>query len=421
MRSTSLTPLSSQHTVLAFVLAGGRGTRLNPLTEERSKPAVPFGGRYRIIDFVLSNLINSGIYSTYVMTQYMSQSLNEHLNDAWNFGSALKDVFVSSVPAQQRTDGSWYKGTADAVYQNFNLISDHDPDIMLVFGGDHIFLMDVRQLIQFGLNKRADVTIACNTVPISEASRFGVIEVDDEWRITGFQEKPEKPTPLPNNPDMALISMGNYSFDTDVLKEYLEADADIEDSSHDFGKNILPTMLADGKKLFAYDFNQNTIPGSSVSSSYWRDVGTMESYYEAAMDLRSIQPELDIYNAQWPIRSELVNLPPAKFVHNISPRMGQAHQSIIAEGTIVSGGTVVNSVVGRNCRINSYAHVEDCVIMDDVTIGRHAQIRNCIIDKHCVIPENDVIGFNHEQDAQRFHISDCGLVVIAKSTKVTPV
>ncbi|MBA2482046.1 MAG: glucose-1-phosphate adenylyltransferase [Planctomycetes bacterium] len=405
--------------ILAFVMAGGKGTRLEPLTSDRSKPAVPFGGKYRIIDFVLSNLINSGIYSIYVLTQFKSQSLSQHLETTWNFGSILNTHFIIPVPAQQRTGEHWYQGTADAIFQNSNLVSDHQPELIAVFGGDHIFKMNVEDMIAFH-QAQSDVTIAAIPVPIAEANQFGVIQVDADWRITGFQEKPKNPTPIPDRPDVALVSMGNYLFNRGILTDALAADAADPRSSHDFGKNVLPALLAQGKRLYAYDYNRNRIPGSTnqFNDAYWRDVGTLESYYEASMDLRAISPQLDLYNQEWPIRSEPNNFPPAKFVHNAEGRVGQAIQSIVCEGTIISGSTVIDSVIGRRCRINSYSEVHSCVLMDDVEIGRGARVRRCIIDKHVRIPNNDVVGYNRDEDAKRFHVTESGIVVIAKHQRI---
>lgn len=401
---------------LAFVLAGGKGTRLEPLTADRAKPAVPFGGKYRIIDFVLSNLLNSEIYGIYVLTQFKSQSLMEHIQSTWNFGAMLSSHFIIPVPAQQRTGEFWYRGTADAIFQNLNLIKDRDPETIAIFGGDHIFKMNVEDMVSFHNQSTADVTIAAIPVPIAEATQFGVIQVDSDWRITGFQEKPKNPTPIPGHPDLALASMGNYLFSRQILSEALSADAKNVTSSHDFGKDVLPTLLAQGKRLFAYDFNRNNIPGSSDhnNDNYWRDVGTLEAYYEASMDLRAIHPQLDLYNQHWPIRSEPNNYPAAKFVHNSEGRIGQAIQSIVCEGSIISGGTVIDSIIGRACRINSFAEVHSCVLLDDVEIGRGARVRRCIIDKHVKIPPNDVIGYNAEDDAKRFTITETGIVVIGK-------
>lgn len=407
---------------LAFVMAGGKGTRLEPLTAARSKPAVPFGGKYRIIDFVLSNLVNSGIYSIYVLTQFKSQSLTEHLFSAWNMGPFLADHFVTAVPAQQKTGEHWYLGTADAIYQNLNLINDWNPDNVAVFGGDHIFLMNVDHMVAYAAEKGAEATVACIPVPIAEASRFGVIQVDEDWRITGFQEKPANPTPIPGKPDLALVSMGNYIFSPDALSTALTEDANRDDSSHDFGKDVLPTMLHEGRALYAYDFGRNLIPGSTEGSNdcYWRDVGTLDAYYEACMDLRAVAPELDLYNYEWPVRTDPNFLPPPKFVHNVEGRVGQAIQSIVCDGSIISGGTVIDSVVGHSCRLNSYSEVNQCVIMDDVHIGRGARLFRCIVDKHVRIPADDRIGFDPEVDRKRFQVTENGIVVIPKGTVVEP-
>ncbi|TVR42692.1 MAG: glucose-1-phosphate adenylyltransferase [Planctomycetota bacterium] len=411
---------SPNTSVLALVLAGGKGTRLEPLTGNRSKPSVPFGGQYRIIDFVLSNLINSGIYSIYVLTMFKSQSLNEHLQEAWNFGNILPSHYVIPVPAQQRTGEHWYRGTADAIYQNLNLIEDRYPQEVVVFGGDHIFLMDVSQMLHFARKNEADACVACLPFPVEEAHQFGVIQVDENWRIIGFQEKPANPTPIPGNPGMALVSMGNYWFRRDSLLENLMSDAGKGDSHHDFGKDILPSMLASGQRLFAYDFTRNAIPGSNpeANDAYWRDVGTLDAYFDANMDLRAVRPELDLYNREWPIRTADSHLPPPKFVHNVEGRVGQAIQSIVCSGSIISGASVIDSVIGRECVINSYAEVRSCVLMDDVHIGRGAQLNRCIIDKHVVIPPGDRIGFDPQLDRQRFSVTEKGIVVIGKNQVV---
>lgn len=403
-------------------MAGGKGSRLEPLTADRAKPAVPFGGKYRIIDFILSNLINSRLYGIYVLTQFKSQSLSEHLQSTWNFGSMLSDHFITAVPAQQRTGEHWYQGTADAIWQNANLIRDRKPELVAIFGGDHIFKMNAEQLLSFHRERKADCSIAAIPVPISEADQFGVLQIDATGRIIGFQEKPKNPTPMPGRPDMVLASMGNYVFGRETILEVLDADAKDPTSSHDFGKNILPTMLKNGMALYAYDYFENRIPGSANHDldGYWRDVGTLDAYYEASMDLRAVMPQLDLYNRHWPIRAETVSLPPAKFVHNSEGRVGQAIQSIVCEGSIISGSTVINSVVGRMCRINSYAEVHDCVLMDDVEIGRGARVRRAIIDKHVRIPANDVIGYNSDDDRKRFHVTETGLVVIGKDLVVEP-
>jgi glucose-1-phosphate adenylyltransferase len=408
--------------ILAFVMAGGRGSRLEPLTAARSKPAVPFGGKYRIIDFVLSNMVNSGIFSIYVLTQFKSQSLTEHVGHVWNFGSVVDEHFVIPVPAQQRTGEHWYQGTADAIYQNFDLFLDHQPELVAVFGADHIFIMNVEDMVSFHLETKAAVTIAAIAVPIDQAHQFGVIQVDDHWRITGFQEKPQHPAPLPNDPTMALVSMGNYIFTSQVMIDALRKDAADGDSHHDFGQDVLPDLLNSGKALYAYDFRKNKIPGSNKDSVdfYWRDVGTLDAYFEATLDLRAVKPQLDLYNYQWPIRSASNNYPPAKFVHNAEGRVGQAIQSIVCEGTIISGSTVRDSVIGHRCRIHSFSEVDQCILMDGVDVGRGARLRHCIVDKEVQIPRNDVIGFNRDEDAKRFHVTESGLVVIPKRSVVQP-
>ena len=414
--------IQTRSKVLAFVMAGGKGTRLEPLTADRAKPAVPFGGKYRIIDFVLSNLINSGIYSVYVLTQFKSQSLSEHLQEGWNLGGAIPGHFVLGVPAQQRHGEFWYRGTADCIYQNLNLIQDRRPDQVVVFGGDHIFLMNIDHMLGFHRAKRAEATIACIPCPIGEASRFGVVQVDADWKIVGFQEKPAQPTPIPGKPDQALVSMGNYVFSPEALERYLLRDAEDARSDHDFGKNVLPTMLAEGRALYAYDFGRNEIPGRHKESnpSYWRDVGTLDAYFDAAMDLRAVHPQLDLYNKEWPIRTASSELPPPKFVHNVEGRVGQAIQSVVCDGTIISGATVIDSIIGSECRVNSFSEVNQCVLLDDVQVGRGARLFRCIIDKHVIIPPGERIGFDPELDRKRFAVTENGIVVIGKHQKISP-
>jgi glucose-1-phosphate adenylyltransferase len=404
--------------VLGVILAGGKGTRLEPLTESRAKPAVPFGGKYRIIDFVLSNFVNSKIYSVYVLTQFRAQSLIDHIRDTWTFSSGLlPDHFITVVPAQMRLSDSWYQGTTDAVYQNLIFIREHSPDIICIFGGDHIYKMDISQMISYHEERNADVTIAATAVPIAEAHQFGVLVIDDEWRIIGFEEKPENPTPIPGNPEMALISMGNYAINSTTLYEELERDANDMTSKHDFGRSIFPRIYK-SHRLFAYDFARNHIPGQTGSNNYWKDVGTLEAYWEANMDLHRVIPELDLYNPLWQIRSAPTHLPSAKFVHNEKDRVGKAINSIVAEGSIISGGTVINSVIGCGVRVNSYAVVEDSVIMDDVHIGRNARIRRAIIDKRNIIEEGEVIGYDLEDDRKKgYTITESGLTVLQKRPK----
>lgn len=403
--------------VLGMIMAGGRGTRLHPLTRDRAKPAVPFGGRYRIIDFVISNFVNSGIYSTYVLTQFKSQSLTEHLQDAWGGASMLKEHFIVPVPAQMQTGESWYSGTGDAIYQNLNLIRESRPHIVAVFGGDHIYRMDISQMIGFHNEQDAECTIAGITVPIEEAHQFGVMKVDADGRILEFQEKPKNPAPMPSDPTRALVSMGNYIFSARTLIDSLERDAVTKDSSHDFGKDILPTLLKEGSALYCYNFEGNKVPGETGNNTYWRDVGTIDAFYEATLDLRDVVPQFNLYNRQWPIRTNAEDLPPAKFVHDEENRVGQAIMSIVAEGTVVSGASVRGSVLGRHVRLNSFTEIEDSILMDNVEVGRNVKLRGVIIDKNVKVPDGEEIGFDRERDAERFHVSDKGIVVIPKQPR----
>ena len=403
--------------VLVMILAGGKGTRLRPLTSDRAKPAVPFGGRYRIIDFVLSNFVNSGFYKIKVLTQYKSDSLNSHLARGWQLAQFLGH-YVDPVPAQQRRGPHWFAGSADAIYQNLNLLYDADPEHVCVFGADHIYTMDVRQMVRFHRDNKADLTIAAIPVPIEEGFQFGILEIDEDNRIIGFEEKPEHPKPIPGNPDYCLASMGNYVFPTDVLINEVVRDAKIEESSHDFGKNIIAPMVDDPQRhCFVYDFSTNVIPGSSLETvNYWRDVGTLDAYWEASMDLVSLNPEFDLYNKRWPIRSYYAHVPPAKFVHDdpTNNRVGTAINSIVAEGCIVSGGTIRSSVLFPGVRVNSFSSIEDSVLFENVEVGRRALLRKTIVEKGVVIPADTIVGFDPEEDARRFTISDKGVVVIPK-------
>jgi glucose-1-phosphate adenylyltransferase len=399
--------------VLAFVLAGGKGTRLYPLTKERAKPAVPFGGRYRLIDFVLSNLVNSGVYSTYVLIQFKSQSLLQHIRDGWEFSGLVKNHFVIPVPAQMRSAGeTWYRGTADAVYQNINLIEQADPHLVVIFGADHIYRMNIREMIEFHEQKRAQATVAAIPVDKQYASEFGVIEAGHDGRIHGFHEKnPNSPT-IPGKPDQVFASMGNYVFSTGLLLRELYADAENENSSHDFGRDILPSLVG-RSELFAYDFQTNRIPGDPPGAqSYWRDVGTLEAYYEANMDLRSVDPALNLYNREWRLRTAGYEDPPAKFTFDEEGRRGVGIDSIVAGGTILSGGSVKNSVIGRGCRIHAGAMIEDSIVFDNCDIGRRAKIKRAILDKNVRIPEGATIGYDLEQDAKRYHVTESGIVVV---------
>jgi glucose-1-phosphate adenylyltransferase len=398
-------------------MAGGQGTRLYPLTRDRAKPAVPFGGKYRIVDFVLSNLINSGIYSIYVLVQWRSQSLIEHLKDGWQFGRILHDDFIVPVPAQMRIGDNWYQGTADAIFQNLNLIEDFAPDLVAVFGADHIYRMDLTQMIEFHLDRRATVSVATLPVRLEEANQFGVLEVDSGLRVIGFEEKPSNPRPLPGAPGLCLASMGNYLFDPQILRTSLLEDAQQVGSHHDFGRDLIPQLI-NRVPLYAYNFMTNRIRGDSEDNpSYWRDVGTVDSYYAANMDLRDARPQLNLYNQYWPLRTAYYNQPPAKFVFNEYNRRGEAIHSIVSEGCILSGSSVHNSVLGRSVFVHSYSYVEDSIVMDYCDIGRGARVRHAIIDKNVQIAEGDEIGYDLERDRKRFFVTDSGIVVIPKAAK----
>lgn len=404
--------------ILVMIMAGGEGSRLYPLTRERAKPAVPFGGKYRLIDFVLSNFLNSKMYSIYVLTQFKSQSLTEHLQEGWRFSSILKDHFILPVPAQKRTGESWYQGTADAIYQNINLIEGHGYDIVAVFGADHIYRMDIRQMVDFHIQNNAEMTVSALPVKVHEARDFGVIQVDAGQRIIGFQEKPEHPQPIPGRPDEAYASMGNYIFNTDFMVNALYEDAADENSSHDFGKDILPRVFPK-ERVFAYDFRANIIPGSSSQEvGAWRDVGTIKAFWEANMDLRNVKPMFNLYNSHWPIRTTLYEGPPAKFVFNEDGRRGQAVNSIVSEGSIISGGIVQDSVIGRDVYIDSGAAIINSLIMDRVKIGKNCKINMAIIDKDVDIPEGVSIGYNLEEDKKRFFVDEeSNIIVISKGYK----
>ena len=399
--------------VLGIVLAGGKGTRLYPLTKERAKPAVPFGGKYRIIDFVLSNFINSGIYSVYVLTQFRSQSLLQHLNEGWQFGGLLKSHFVIPVPAQMRSAGeTWYQGTADAIYQNINLVEQADPRVVAIFGGDHIYRMNIASMIEYHLHKNAEVTVAAIPVPKDQAAEFGVVEAAEDGRILAFHEKnPDAPT-LPGDHHRVHASMGNYIFSTRTLLRLLHDDAADPQSNHDFGRNILP-KLAGKAEIYAYDFESNRIPGELADAvPYWRDVGTLDAYYEANMDLRSVNPALNLHNRQWPVRTTSYPDPPAKFTFNDEDRRGQAIDSIVSGGCILSGGVVRNSVLGRGVRVHAGALVEDSVILDNCDIGRRARVRHAILDKNVRVPQDACIGYDLDRDRRYHHVTDSGIVVV---------
>lgn len=404
--------------VLAVVLAGGKGSRLEPLTRDRAKPAVPFGGIYRIIDFALSNCLNSGIRQMLVLTQYKAMSLDRHINLGWRrFFCWELGEFIDIVPPQQRIDEHWYQGTADAVYQNIYAIEKHHPQYVVILAGDHIYKMNYRTMVEYHQAKNADLTIAALRVPRDDARQFGVIEVDADDRIVGFEEKPPEPKPIPGDDGHCLASMGIYVFNARFLFEQLCHDATDPGSAHDFGRNIIPSVIRD-YRVFAFPFRDE----NRKEDAYWRDVGTIDAYYDANMDLVEIDPQLNLYDADWPIRTYQPILPPPKFVFGSdpeSPRRGQAIDSIVCQGTIISGGTVKRCVVGPRVRVNSYASVEESILFQGVSVGRHARVRRAILDKGVRIPEGVEIGFDPELDRQRgFTVSDGGIVVIPKGSGV---
>ena len=400
--------------VLGIVLAGGKGTRLWPLTKERAKPAVPFGGKYRIIDFVLSNFINSGIYSVYVLTQFRSQSLLQHLSEGWQFGGLLRSQFVIPVPAQMRSaDETWYQGTADAIYQNINLVEQSAPDVVAIFGGDHIYRMNITSMIEYHLQKKAEVTVAAVPAPRETAGEFGVIEASEDGRILAFHEKNPNAPPMPGNAERVFASMGNYIFSTATLLQLLRVDAANEESKHDFGHDILP-KLAGKAEIYAYDFQTNRIPGERADAEpYWRDVGTIDAYYDANMDLRSVSPALNLFNRAWPLRSASYADPPAKFTFDDENRRGQAIDSIVSGGCILSGGMVRNSILGRHVRVHTGALVEDSIILDNCDIGRRAKVRRAILDKNVKVPADAIIGYDLEADRARYFVTESGIVVLS--------
>jgi glucose-1-phosphate adenylyltransferase len=399
---------------LGIVLAGGKGTRLYPLTRERAKPAVPFGGKYRIVDFVLSNFINSGIYSIYVLTQFRSQSLLQHLSEGWQFGGLLKTQFLIPVPAQMRSpDETWYQGTADAIYQNINLVEQSDPHVVAIFGGDHIYRMNIASMIEFHVQRSAEVTVAAIPVARPLAAELGVIETAPDGHITAFHEKNPDAPAIPGDAGRVYASMGNYIFSTRTLLRLLHDDAADESSGHDFGRDILP-KLAGKAEIFAYDFQTSRIPGEPAEGMpYWRDVGTIDSYYEANMDLRSVTPALNLYNREWPLRTTAYPDPPAKFTFDEENRRGQAIDSIVSGGCLLSGGVVRNSVLGRGVRVHAGALVEDCVILDNCDIGRRSKIRRAILDKNVRVPEDAEIGYDLARDSLNHHVTESGIVVVA--------
>jgi glucose-1-phosphate adenylyltransferase len=396
--------------ILGMILAGGRGDRLFPLTKARSKPAVPFAGKHRIVDFVLSNFINSGIYAVYVLVQYKSQSLIEHLRNSWRWRIAggLKDTFITVVPPQQRWGENWYQGTADAIYQNLNVIRDFRPDLVAIFGADHIYRMDINQMVAFHLENRAEVSVAALPVPIAEAKSFGVIQVDEFQHIIGFEEKPTHPKPMPNDSTHAYSSMGNYLFDTELLAQTLLEDSR-RSTEHDFGRTIIPELFSQ-RRIFAYDFLKNEVPGVKPyeEHGYWRDVGTLRAYWDAHMDLLGPHPKFDLHNSEWRVFGEVYDGPPARVVE------GEVQDVLIGEGCRVEGAKVVRSVLGRGVHIEKGAEVEDSVVMDYVEIGAGVKLKRVLVDRFNVIPTGTVIDGNNV-DERRFFRDPSGLIVLERA------
>ncbi len=419
--------------VLAVVLAGGKGSRLEPLTRDRAKPAVPFGGTYRIVDFTLSNCLNSGMRRILVLTQYKAMSLDRHVTLGWRdyFCRELGE-FVDVVPPQQRIDEQWYQGTADAVYQNIYTLEKERPKHVVILAGDHIYKMDYAKLVDQHIEQNADLTIAALTVSKEEATAFGVMQVDGEGQVIGFEEKPSDPKTIPGDPDNCLASMGIYVFNSAFLFDELCRDATLPESAHDFGKNIIPSII-DSRRVFSFPFrDENSPDGSPGAQSYWRDVGTIDAYYEANLELTNVAPQLNLYDGAWPIRTHQPNLPPAKTVFaedesnhtggDGGPRRGEALDSIVSPGAILSGGVARKCVIGPSARINSYSLVEESILFADVNIGRRCRIRRAIIDKGVHVPEGTEIGYDHDADRARgFTVSEGGVVVIAKNDGALPV
>jgi glucose-1-phosphate adenylyltransferase len=395
---------------VALILAGGRGSRLMQMTDWRAKPAVPFGGKFRIIDFPLSNCLNSGIRRVGVLTQYKAHSLIKHIQRGWGFLRGEFNEFIELLPAQQRIEADWYKGTADAVFQNMDIIRKYDPEYVLILAGDHVYKMDYGEMLASHVRHQADMTVACLEVPLEQAKAFGVMAMDENARVVEFMEKPDNPPPMPGRPDRALASMGIYIFNARFLYEQLIRDADDRHSEHDFGKNLIPYMVP-RYRVVAHRFSESCV-GSEGAEPYWRDVGTVDAFWEANIDLAGVTPDLNLYDKNWPIWTHQEQLPPAKFVFDDDDRRGMATDSMVSGGCVISGATVRHSVLFSNVKVHSYAMLEDAVVLPDVMIGRHARLKKVVIDKGCIIPEGLEVGFDRERDAKSFYVSPGGVTMV---------
>ena len=404
---------NSTRSAIALILAGGRGSRLHQLTDWRAKPAVPFGGKFRIIDFPLSNCVNSGIRRIGVATQYKAQSLVRHIQYGWSFLDGRFKEFVELLPAQQMTGETWYQGTADAVFQNIDILRRHDPTYVLILGGDHVYKMDYSKLIADHVKKSADMSVACLTIPLEETSEFGIMSIDDEWRVTSFTEKPkpENATPIPDQPGQALASMGIYVFNASFLFEQLIRDHNENSSSHDFAKDLIPYQVP-RYRVFAHRFVDSCVNIASSGVPYWRDVGTVDAYWEANLDLTNLIPDLNLYDEEWPIWTHQEQLPPAKFIFDNEDRTGQARDSMVSGGCIISGAMVRRSLLFSNVHVRSYSNIEDSVILPNVDIGRNVRFKRVVVDKNCVIPEGLTVGLDREEDRKRFYVTDKGITLI---------
>ncbi|MEW6312467.1 MAG: glucose-1-phosphate adenylyltransferase [Pseudomonadota bacterium] len=403
----------------AMVLAGGRGSRLRELTDWRAKPAVPFGGKFRIIDFVLSNCVNSGIRRIGIATQYKSHSLIQHIQRGWGFLNGKFGEFIDVLPAQQRVEEMWYRGTADAVFQNIDILRETNPDYVLILAGDHVYKMDYGKLIAYHVEKQADMTVACIEVPRKDAQAFGVMGVAEDGRVVDFREKPADPPTIPGRPDHSLASMGIYVFNTRFLYEQLIRDADDDKSSHDFGKDIIPYLVS-RYRVFAQSFDDSCVRMQG-GAPYWRDVGTIDSYWEANMELTKIVPDLNMYDQEWPIWTYQEQLPPAKFVFDDTDRRGMAIDSLVSGGCIISGSMVRRSLLFSNVRVNSYSNIEDAVLLPNVNIGRHVTLKRVVIDKGCRIPEGMSVGVDRAEDEKRFHVSANGVTLVTPEMLGQPI